>query len=170
MEKGLKLDRVNELVNRLNLIPHPEGGFYRQTYQDDGLVEGFQGIDLASPHASSTAIYFLMTEGNFSAFHRLKQDEVWHFYEGSALSVHVIQANGIHQEIRLGRNLEAGEVYQAVVKRGIVFGSCVDSGYALVGCTVAPGFEFGDFELLKKADLLIAYPMHRRIIEKLTRE
>jgi hypothetical protein len=164
------MDRVNELVNRLGLLPHPEGGFYKQTYKDDGLVEGYQGIDLESPHASSTAIYFLMTEGNFSALHRLKQDEVWHFYEGSALSVHTIKADGTHQEIRLGRDLEAGEVYQAVVKRGDIFGSCVDSGYALVGCTVAPGFEFEDFELLPKVDLLAAYPMYQELIEKLTRE
>jgi hypothetical protein len=163
------MERVNELVNRLELIPHPEGGFYRQTYKDDGLVEGYQGIDLVQPHAASTAIYFLMTEGNFSAFHRLKQDEVWHFYEGSALSVHIIKADGTYQEIRIGRNLEAGEVYQAVVKRGDIFGSCVDSRYALVGCTVAPGFEFEDFELLPKADLIAAYPMHQKLIKKLTR-
>ncbi|BES63702.1 cupin domain-containing protein [Gottschalkiaceae bacterium SANA] len=164
------MDCINELVNRLELLPHPEGGYYKQTYKDDGLVEGYRGIDLTSPHASSTAIYFLMTEGNFSALHRLKQDEVWHFYEGSALSVHTIKPDGTHQEIRLGRDFQAGEVYQAVVKRGDIFGSCVDSGYALVGCTVAPGFEFEDFELLPKADLLAAYPMYRKLIEKLTRE
>lgn len=164
------MERVKALVDRLELTPHPEGGFYKQTYKDDGLVEGYRGIDLEKPHAASTAIYFLMTEGNFSAFHRLKQDEVWHFYEGSALSVHIIRTDGSHQEIRIGRNLEAGEVYQAVVKRGDVFGSCVDSGYALVGCTVAPGFEFEDFELLQKADLIQAYPMHRELIERLTRE
>ena len=164
------MERVKGLVDRLELKPHPEGGFYKQTYRDDGLVESYRGIDLDKPHASSTAIYFLMTEGNFSALHRLKQDEVWHFYEGSALSVHIIKTDGTHQEIRIGRDLKAGEVYQAVVKRGDIFGSCVDSGYALVGCTVAPGFEFEDFELLQKADLIQAYPMHRELIEKLTRE
>lgn len=111
-----------------------------------------------------------MTEGNFSALHRLKADEVWHFYEGSSLSVHVIEEDGSHREIRLGRNLDQGEVYQAVVKRGTIFGSCVDAGYALVGCTVAPGFEFEDFELLARADLLGAYPQHQKLIKKLTRE
>jgi len=164
------MERVEKLVRELELSPHPEGGFYRQTYRDDGKVTGYESIDLDQPHAASTAIYFLMTEGNFSALHRLKSDEVWHFYEGSSLSVHVIEADGSHREIRLGRNLDQGEVYQAVVKRGTIFGSCVDAGYALVGCTVAPGFEFEDFELLPQAELLEAYPQHEKLIKKLTRE
>lgn len=164
------MKRVDDLVQRLELSPHPEGGFYKQTYKDDGKVTGYDGIGLNSPHAASTAIYFLMTEGNFSALHRLKQDEVWHFYEGSSLSVHVIEADGTHREIRLGSNLDAGEMYQAIVKRGTIFGSCVDEGYALVGCTVAPGFEFEDFELIPKEELLEAYPEHQQLIEKLTRQ
>lgn len=164
------MERVDALVHALELSPHPEGGYYRQTYKDDGRVTGYEAIDLNCPHAASTAIYFLMTEGNFSALHRLKADEVWHFYEGSSLSVHVIEEDGSHREIRLGKNLDQGEVYQAVVKRGTIFGSCVDSGYALVGCTVAPGFEFDDFELLARTDLLEAYPQHQKLVEKLTRE
>lgn len=164
------MERVKYLVDQLGLSPHPEGGFYRQNYKDDGRVSAYESIDLDAPHAASTAIYFLMTEGNFSALHRLKADEVWHFYEGSSLSVHVIEADGSHREIRLGRNLDQGEVYQAVVKRGTIFGSCVDAGFALVGCTVAPGFEFEDFELLAQADLLDAYPQHKKLIKKLTRE
>lgn len=164
------MKRVEKLISKLDLKAHPEGGFYRQTYRDDGQVTGYDGIDLSRPHAASTAIYFLMTEGNFSALHRLKEDEVWHFYEGSSLSVHVIEEDGTHREIRLGSNLDAGDVYQAVVKRGTIFGSCVDEGYALVGCTVAPGFEFEDFELIPKKELLNGYPNHRTLIEKLTRE
>ena len=164
------MERVERLVGQLKLEPHPEGGYYRQTYKDDGKVTGYESIDLDDPHAASTAIVFLMTEGNFSALHRLKADEVWHFYEGSSLSVHVIEEDGSHREIRLGRNLDQGEAYQAVVKRGTIFGSCVDAGYALVGCTVAPGFEFEDFELLAREDLLQAYPQHQKLIKKLTRE
>ncbi|MGA7293134.1 MAG: cupin domain-containing protein [Terriglobales bacterium] len=159
-------------IEKLRLEPHPEGGYYRQTYRADVLLprdalpEGFAG-----PRAASTAIYFLLEAKDFSAFHRLRSDEVWHFYTGGPLAVHVIEPDGRYSKITLGDNPEAGEVLQAVVKAGCWFASQVvdEKSFALVGCTVSPGFDFEDFELGKQKELDERFPQHRELIEMLTR-
>jgi hypothetical protein len=119
----------------------------------------------------STAIYFLLEGENFSGFHRLRSDELWHFYTGNPLLVHVIEEEGRYSEIQLGTDLEAGQNWQAVVKAGCWFASCVrDPGsFALVGCTVAPGFEFEDFELGEREGLTRLFPQHRDLIQRFTR-
>jgi uncharacterized protein len=159
-------------ISKLALEPHPEGGFYRQTYRAD-LVLPKESLppEFTGSRTVSTAIYFLLDGDNFSAFHRLRSDEMWHFYAGSALMVYVIDQHGDLSEILLGSNAEAGEVFQAVVKAGCWFASQGRdrSSFALVGCTVAPGFDFEDFEMAKRADLVKAYPQHRGVIERLTR-
>lgn len=160
-------------VQRLNLEPHPEGGYFRQTYKSDlaipreSLPDGFHG-----PRAVSTAIYFLLEGQNFSAFHRLQSDEMWHFYAGSPLMVHVINPAGEYSWILLGVDPEAGEVFQSVVPGGCWFASHVADwkSWALVGCTVAPGFDFADFEMGKRKELEGMYPRHREIIQRLTRD
>ncbi len=160
-------------IEKLKLEAHPEGGRYRQTYRADlilskeSLPEEFTGA-----RAASTAIYFLLEGEELSALHRLRSDEVWHFYVGSPLVVHVIGRDGDYSEILLGDDAEAGEVLQAVVKAGCWFGSRVKDGrgFALVGCTVAPGFDFEDFEMAKRDELVREYPQHRKVIERLTRE
>ena len=152
-------------IEKLGLEPHPEGGYFRQSYKAElvvpksALPEGFAGA-----RAASTAIYFLLEGKNFSAFHRLRSDEVWHFYAGDPLVVHGIEPEGKYFSILLGRDLEAGQVLQTVVPAGCWFAS-----FALVGCTVAPGFEFEDFEMGKREELARAYPQHRDVIERLTR-
>jgi uncharacterized protein len=159
-------------VERLGLRRHPEGGYYRETYRSE---EGISGNHLPArfggDRAFSTAIYFLLEGEDFSALHTIKQDEVWHFYEGSSLTIHVIEADGTHAAIRLGRNLGAGEEPQAVVRAGRLFGAVVNdpASFALVGCTVAPGFDFADFEMPTRDSLLARYPQHRDLIERLTR-
>lgn len=158
-------------VQKLELQPHPEGGFYRQTYRADLLLSkealppNFRG-----PRPASTAIYFLLAGKNFSAFHRLQSDELWHFYLGASLIVHVIEPNGSYSKIHLGNDPEAAEVLQAVVKAGCWFASEVKDGksFALVGCTVAPGFDFEDFELAQREQLVQNYSQHSKIITKLT--
>jgi predicted cupin superfamily sugar epimerase len=159
-------------IQKLELQPHPEGGFYRQTYRADLLLSkdalpGFKG-----PRPAATAIYFLLDNKNFSAFHRLQSDELWHFYLGASLVVHVIEANGVYFKIQLGSDPEAGEVLQAVVKAGCWFASEVRDGesFALVGCTVAPGFDFEDFELANRQELVRSYPEYREVIHRLTRK
>jgi predicted cupin superfamily sugar epimerase len=159
-------------IDQIGLSPHPEGGYYRVTYKSDltiarsGLPSRFQG-----DRSASTAIFFLLQGTDFSAFHRIASDEVWHFYAGSALVVYVIDAEGNDSEVHLGARPEAGEVFQAVVKAGCWFASRLKdaASFALVGCTVAPGFDFADFELATRSELLRAYPMHQRLIEELTR-
>ena len=158
---------------KLGLDAHPEGGYFRQTYRADmtiareALPEGFGGA-----RAASTAIYFLLEGENFSAFHRLRSDEVWHFYTGSAVMVHVIDPAGRYSSILLGSDPEAGQVFQAVVRAGCWFASHIADwkSFAVVGCTVAPGFDFEDFEMGKRELLCREFPQHREVIERLTRE
>jgi len=164
---------ANYWVQKLSLQLHPEGGYYRQTYKADlVLPQNSLPARFIGPRAAATAIYFLLRGTNFSAFHRLRSDELWHFYIGAPVLVHVIAEEGQLSQILLGSDPEAGETLQAVVKAGNWFASHVKdrNSFALVGCTVAPGFDFADFELAKREELLRSYPQHRDLIERLTRD
>jgi predicted cupin superfamily sugar epimerase len=159
-------------IDLLRLQKHPEGGYYRETYRSPELIaRDCLPLRFAGDRCFSTAIYFLLAGEDYSALHRIKQDELWHFYDGSRLTVHVLTKNGDYSLTQLGRRVEAGEVLQAVVEAGCVFGATVDEpgSYALVGCTVAPGFDFADFELPGREQLLHQYPQHSGLIERLTR-
>lgn len=158
-------------IETLQLQPHPEGGYYRETYRSPQRLMGCCLHEHEGPRVVATAIYFLLPGGEFSALHRLRSDEMWHFYAGSPLTLHLITPEGDLVQVRLGPNAQNGESFQAVVPAGCWFGATVDDpdGYALVGCTVAPGFEFEDFELGDRQQLLERYPQHREIIERLTR-
>jgi predicted cupin superfamily sugar epimerase len=154
-------------IDRLGLSPHPEGGHYVVTYKSDlTIVRGALPSTFQGDRSASTAIYFLLDGEDFSAFHRLASDELWHFYAGSTLVVYVIDEAGSLSELHLG-----GEDFQAVVKAGCWFASRVKdaAGFALVGCTVAPAFDFADFELATRSELVRTYPAHRKLIEELTR-
>jgi uncharacterized protein len=156
-----------DLIARLKLEPHPEGGYFRETYRDDKTVHR-AGSDL--PLAASTAIYFLLCDGAHSAWHRIRSDEVWHFHAGDPIHVHVIDAQGTLVTHRLGNALvDHDVVFQAVVKAGDWFAAeCADpAGAALVGCTVAPGFEFSEFEMAQRGALEARYPQHRELIARL---
>ena len=159
-------------IHKLQLEPHPEGGYFRQTYKAGLTLEASAlPFSFSGPRVASTAIYFLLEGENFSAFHRLRSDEMWHFYAGSTLKIHVIGPEGEYSSILLGRDAERGEVFQAVVKAGCWFASHVGDwkSWALVGCTVAPGFEYEDFEMGKRDELIKVYPRYRSLIERLTR-
>jgi predicted cupin superfamily sugar epimerase len=164
-------DRAEDWIERLQLAEHPEGGYFRQTYRSSFtlprpcLPEGFPG---ARPLA--TAIYYLLKGGGKSFFHRIKSDELWHHYEGGTLTVVVIQPDGQLLEGRLGKNFREGESFQFLAPAGCWFGAMVHApgSYALVGCTVAPGFDFEDLELGVREELVRLYPQHRRLIESLT--
>ncbi|MBU1822009.1 MAG: cupin domain-containing protein [Bacteroidetes bacterium] len=159
-------------VEKYQMQAHPEGGYFAEMYRSSeqiphsALPERFSGA-----RAFSTAIYFLLEGHHFSALHRIEGDEVWHFYAGDPLEVYVIDPeSGALWVIRLGSNPDAGEVFQAVVPAGAWFGSKPAEGgtYSLVGCTVAPGFDFAGFELADRDSMLAQFPQHRTIIEKLT--
>ncbi len=159
-------------IDRLHLTPHPEGGYFRQTYSAETsinlscLPSGFTGS-----RSASTAIYFLLERDNFSAFHRIRSDELWHFYTGDPLEILVIDAAGALETIQLGGDLAPGQTFQAVVKAGNWFASRLAAGgeFALVGCTVSPGFHFDDFELAARTKLTAAYPEHSTVIQQLSR-
>lgn len=163
---------INNLITSLNLQPHPEGGWYRETYRatettpSTGLPDRFNG-----QRCHATEIYFLLNSDNFSALHRLKSDEQWHFYSGSPLTVHVIQPDGRYTSIKLGSELTKGETFQGMVPHGCWFGATVDTpdSYALVGCSVAPGFDFADFEMAECKNLSKEFPQHTALIARLTR-
>ena len=162
--------KAREWIDRLGLLPHPEGGFYRETYRAaEGIARHALPERFSGDRAFSTAIYFLLTREDFSALHRIRQDEVWHHYDGDTLTIHVIDDAGDIAPIRLGKEPRA--VPQAVVLAGALFGASVEppGEYALVGCTVAPGFDFADFELPPRADLLRDHAPHAAIIGRLTR-
>lgn len=162
---------IDDLVARLKLAPHPEGGFYRETYRaaelipNAGLPARFHG-----DRSHATAIYYLQRAGDRSKLHRIKSDEVWHFYAGDPLVIVAITPNGQLTETTLGRDFAAGQVPQHVVPAGHWFGALParNSAYALTGCTVAPGFDFADFELATRAGLLTEFPQHRAWVERLT--
>lgn len=159
-------------ITNLQLEKHPEGGYYRRTYESKetipqtALPDGYNGKRFLG-----TAIYFLLDGHDFSAFHKLKQDEMWHFYEGSPIHIHTIDANGNYKLVKLGRDIENGECLQYVVPGKTYFASeIVDKDhYALVGCTVIPGFDFEDFEMPPRKELIAKYPEHEQLITRLTR-
>lgn len=154
---------IDHWVSQLNLEPHVEGGYYRQVYKADD--------DFNDQRKLYTSIYFLLTADNPSRFHRLTADEIWYFHAGQALTVHMIDPDGTYTTAQLGHDLAAGQVLQYCVPKGTIFGSTVEEpgGFALVSCMVAPGFEYEDFQLFDRADLLATYPDHATIITRLTK-
>jgi len=158
------------LVDQLGLLPHPEGGFFRETYRDPLTLTGLPGR-FTGPRHASTAIYYLLERGDLSALHRIASDEVWHHYAGGTLTVHVLHPGGRHEALRLGMDLAAGERPQAVVPARAWFGARLEGNddFALVGCTVAPGFDFHDFELGTRDALLAEFPEHAALVRALTR-
>jgi predicted cupin superfamily sugar epimerase len=155
-------------VEKLAMQLHPEGGWFKETYRSEEVVLGEHLPNrFGDARHFSTAIYFLLEGKQFSAFHRIKSDEMWHFYYGDPLHVYVINEEGQLNIIKLGNNPEAGEEFQAVVKAGCWFASkpAGENSFSLVGCTVSPGFDFQDFEMAKREELYIQYPhLHAEIL------
>jgi hypothetical protein len=156
-------------IRELALAPHPEGGWYRETYRAGDGFPGPAHQGFPAGRSLSTAIYFLLQQGHFSAFHRIRSDELWHHYDGDGVDVHIIGPGGELRVLGLGRG--AGRQPQAVVPAGCWFASEVSGGgaYALLGCTVAPGFHFADFELADGIELAAAHAQHAALVRRLTR-
>jgi predicted cupin superfamily sugar epimerase len=164
---------TDAIIRHLRLEPHPEGGYYRETYRSGGLIpHAALPPEFSGDRAYATAICFLLEAGGFSAFHRIRSDECWHFYQGVALNIYVLEPTGGLTVIRLGADLPNGDVFQAVVPAGRWFASrpAEPQGYALVGCTVAPGFEFADFEMASAEGLIAEFPQHASLIRQLCRK
>ena len=157
---------IKKLVDFYKMESHPEGGWYKETYRSlqTTTINGLGERNLM------TSIYFLLESHQTSNFHIIKSDELWFYHSGSALTVHCIYPNGIYEKLNIGPDFENGQTYQALVPKGTIFGSTVDvtNSHSLVGCTVSPGFDFSDFKLFTRNELLEKHPQHQTIIEKLT--
>jgi predicted cupin superfamily sugar epimerase len=160
---------ADQLIEMLGLLPHPEGGYFAETFRSAQRV-GSKAHE--GPRDASTAIYFLLRTGEFSALHRVRSDEVWHHYLGDSLELHELDTRGRWQLTLLGSDIERGERPQAVVGAHRLQAARPIAGrygYALCGCTVAPGFEFADFEMPPRAELLEQFPEHAGLIGALSR-
>ena len=165
------MENINELVTALDLKPHPEGGYYKETYRSSGeITQDGLGSSYSGNRNFSTCIYFLLTSENFSAFHRIKQDEIWHFYSGSPIRLHIISASGEYSQRIIGNDILNGETPQCVVYGGDWFAAEVKdkNSFSLVGCTVSPGFSFEDFEMPSKQHLLTLFPHLKTVISQFT--
>ncbi|MEP6747325.1 MAG: cupin domain-containing protein [Bacteroidota bacterium] len=159
-------------ITKLQLNAHIEGGAYTRTYSSDLIIpQSHLSTNFHGPRPVSTAIYFLLKKDQFSAMHRIASDELWHFYYGDPLIVYELDVAGNLTKHLLGNNPENNEHFQCLVKAGSWFGAAVKDGsaYSLAGCTVAPGFDFADFELGERNVLLKLYPQYAEIICQLTR-
>lgn len=164
-------------IKKFNLQPHPEGGFYSEVYRSEDNVipvdqKRYQENTDAEKitRSASTSIYFLLNQENYSAWHVLKSDEIWHFYSGSALKIHTINEAGELTTCILGNPIETeGASFQVVLKAGIWFAAEVSdkTSFGLVGCTVSPGFDFADFKLANRSELAAQYLQHEEIINRL---
>lgn len=156
--------RIYELIEKLGLISHPEGGFYSETFRSSGKLDTSKG-----ERNLATSIFFLLRSQDVSHFHRIQSDELWFWHEGGPLSIHILGENG-HEILKLGPVDQSDTSPQQLVKANTIFGSTVDhtDSYALVSCVVAPGFDFRDFELFKAGELLPLFPKASEIIQKLT--
>jgi predicted cupin superfamily sugar epimerase len=156
------------VIRALGLEPHPEGGFYRETFRALLTVEGLPHVGGSRP--SSTAIYYLLPAGAVSALHRVSSDEIWHHYDGDPIDIHTIDRSGLHAVTRIGRDLARGERPQHIVPAG-TWQAAVPVGdrYALCGCTVSPGFDFADFEMPSRDELHAIFPLLGAVVEALAR-
>ena len=188
--KPLSRTIVQQIKDKFELLPHPEGGFYKETYRSSETIQCLYG-----ERVCGTAIYFLITPGSVSRFHRIRADETWHFYLGGPMTVVELcppsagddnsnsnssnnnssadnTGSVIARCTTLGQDVLRGELVQYTVRAGTWFGSFPNEGtdYSFVGCTVSPGFEFRDFELGSRAKLLREFPniKNRALISKLT--
>jgi predicted cupin superfamily sugar epimerase len=164
---------ADEVKKTLGLAPHPrEGGFYIRTYESGERIPAAAFADhrYAGPRFTGTAIYYFLEPGTFSEIHRLKSDEIFHFYLGDPVEMVQLHDAGRGEIIRIGSRLELGERPQVVVPRNVWQGSRLAAGgtWALLGCTVSPGFEFEDYETATRTELCAAWPDFSQIIEELT--
>ena len=144
----------NTLIEQFNLSPHPEGGYYGETYRSESAIETEDG----RKRPAGTAIYYLLTEGVCSRWHRVRSDELWHFYHGSPLVLEFIDEEGNFSGCRLSDKMLSGAEFQQLVPAGCWQRAYSTGEYSLVGCTVHPGFEFEDFEMGEIEELAEQFP------------
>lgn len=163
--------KTEDVIERLGLHPHPEGGFYRETYRSaETLGAGALPARYGAARCFATAIYYMLTPATFSALHRVRTDEIFHFYLGDPVTMLQLSSPGHTSVVTLGSDLRAGQLPQVVVPAGTWQGAMLAEGgaFALMGTTVAPGFEFDDFELGEQDALVAQYYEQAELIRRLT--
>jgi uncharacterized protein len=158
------------IVEKLGLLPHPEGGYYKEIYRTEEILDKKALPErYSSSRNISTSIYYMLKGEQISHFHKLKSDEIWHFYSGSPVIIHLLGGSG-YSKIVLGSDLERGEIFQHVIKTDMWFAAELENknSYCLIGCTVAPGFSFEDFLLASRDELANEFPDYLELITKLT--
>lgn len=157
-------------IAKLGLLPHPEGGFYREVYRSTGSIPGHALPDRfgKQPRSFGTSIYFLLTGDGVSRFHRINQDEIWNHHNGSGLYIHVIEPDGRYARHALGTAPD--ETPQLTVPAGCYFGAAVrnSDSFSLVGCTCCPGFSFEDLHMPSRTEMLMLFPHLSEVITRLT--
>ena len=163
---------AKQIIQQLNMEPHPEGGYYRETYRSQTMLPAASlPPEFNGGRPAGTSIYFLLTGDTFSAFHRLRSDELWHYHIGDSACVHIIHPDGRHEMVKVGPDLADGQQFQCIIPAGTWFAASVENpdGFILTGCTVAPGFDFHDFELADRKTLISQFPQHTELITRYTR-
>lgn len=163
--------KADYYIQKLELTTHVEGGAFKEIYRSLTVIPKTSlSHEFHGDRNTSTAIYFLLKYKQISALHKIASDEMWHFYDGNPLCIYEITKEGILIKHVLGNNLDKGESFTCVIKAGSWFGSrCeVENGFSLVGCTVAPGFDFEDFVLANREELSKEYPQYAGLIHELT--
>lgn len=162
-------EKAKYYIQKLQLNKHPEGGYFKEIYRA-GEMFFIEAPNKNLKRNVSTSIYFLLDGAQVSKFHRLKSDELWHFYDGTSVKVYIIDKEGRLTEILLGKKTENGELFQAVIKKNTWFAAEVVNkrSFALIGCTVSPGFDFSDFELAERKTLSKQFPKLKDLIFRFT--
>lgn len=162
-------EKARYYIQKLELQKHPEGGYFREIYRSGEMFSIDQPKKNIKRNAS-TSIYFMLEGKQKSKFHRLKSDELWHFYDGTTVKIYLIDQKGNLSEVVLGTNIEKGELFQTVINKNTWFAAEVldKKSFALIGCTVSPGFDFSDFELAEREHLIKKFPAHDKMILKFT--
>lgn len=160
-------------IEKLDLQAHPEGGYFRETYESAEMIPATcLPSRYAGNRAFATCTYFLLAPGNFSAFHRLQSDEIWHFYYGEAMTLHIITPGGRYLPVTLGPDPDTGGVFQYTVPRNHWMAADIqgENAYALLGNTVSPGFRYEDFEMPGRETLFRLFPHLDDLIRRYTRK
>ncbi|MBI3125374.1 MAG: cupin domain-containing protein [Ignavibacteriales bacterium] len=166
-------EKAKIIAEQLGLLPHPEGGYFKEIYRSEGKIKKAALPERYSDDRNfCTSIFFMLSGNDKSHFHRIKSDEIWHYYSGTTLVLHLIDLAGNYSTVKIGNDILAGETPQAVISHGNWFAAEVEdkNSYALVGCTVSPGFDFADFELARQAYLSEKFPQHFDLIKRFTKE
>ncbi|MCB5268146.1 MAG: cupin domain-containing protein [Candidatus Cloacimonetes bacterium] len=165
------MNGYRNIIERLNLLPHPEGGYYRRNWQSQmqAAVKDASGKQVHPERSIGSSILYLLPSKEVCAWHKVACDEMWHFYHGSSLKLHLISRTGEHSEHVLGMNLEKSELPQFTIPRQTWFCAEVleDETYSFCGCTLWPSFSYADFELAEHSKLLEDYPQHRELINRI---